>query len=153
MHPVQVLLSLLLSTLTAYGLSEETELPCKQNAISADRAVERDILVNLIETRLGGKFTNVCEAGLQCKRHCQVGSFKVTFFMFREVRRLTFVVTQIQEGLFTFKCDCFKLKKTPNISLLGKWYSGLMTVVTERRSNLYMPETFIGVVFLGNDFC
>ncbi len=127
MHPVQVLLQHILSTLTADGLSEETELPCKQNAISAGRAVERDLLVNLIESRLRGKFTNVCEAGLQCKSHCQVASFQSDFFEFREVYRLTFVVKQIQEGFFTFRCACFKLKKTPNISLLGKWYIGLMT--------------------------
>ncbi len=142
MHPAQLLLPLLLSTLTADGLSEETELPCKQTAISAGRVVERDLLVNLIESRLRGKFTNVCEAGLQCKRHCQVASVQSDFFEFREVYRLTLVVKPIQEGFFTFRCDCFKLKRTPNISLLGKWYSGLMSVVTDGKT-LYIPFQFL----------
>ncbi len=49
---LRLLLPLLLSTLNTDGLSEETQLLCKRNAISVGRAVERDLLVNLLESRL-----------------------------------------------------------------------------------------------------
>ncbi len=87
MHLVRLLLPFLPFLLTAEDLSEETQLLCKQNAIYAGRAVERDLLVNLVEGRLRDKFTSICEAGVQCKRHCQVASFRSDFFEFREVCR------------------------------------------------------------------
>ncbi len=127
MHFVRSLLPLLLSTFTADCLTEETQLLCKQNAISVGRAVERDLLVNLLESRLR-------EAGVQCRTHCQIALLQCDYFEFREVCRLTLVLNQIQEGFSTFRCGCFKLKKRPNISLSGKWYNGLMTFVTEGKA-------------------
>ncbi len=91
MRPARLLVPLLLSTLTTNGLTEETELLCKQNAISAGRAVERDLLITMSEDNLRGTFSTICDAGLQCKRHCQVASLQSDYFEFREVCRLTLV--------------------------------------------------------------
>ncbi len=60
------------------------QLLCKKNAISSGRKVERYILVNRSVSRLRGKFTNICEAGLQCKMHCQGVSLQSEFFEFKE---------------------------------------------------------------------
>ncbi len=80
MHFVRLLLPFFLFLLAAEGLSEETQLLCKQNAIYAGRSVERDIFVNLNKSRLRDKL-----AGVQCKRLCQDASLQSDFLEFREV--------------------------------------------------------------------
>ncbi len=79
MNPIRLLVPFLLFILTADGLSEETQLLCKQDAIYAGRAVERDRLVNLVAGRLRDKLTTICEAVCNARDTAKSPHFKATF--------------------------------------------------------------------------
>ncbi len=78
-------LQLLALSVTAYGLTDDAALICKENGISTGRAVEQDF-VELVNVRLiRNSFLNICDVGVACKEHCETNHPKSMFMEYMEV--------------------------------------------------------------------